>query len=127
MKGQISVEFMMIFLLMIAALTVAMLVGQKNMESAQYLEQQTMTNEILESVSDKINTAFMEGHGFSTNITLPQMVHGKNYAVRIRSNSIEINVSETYFYRSLLTQNITGSLSKGLNRISNVNGIVVIS
>ena len=90
----------------------------------------------VDNVRTKINTVYLEGDGFSLNLSLPEkftvVVTEKaeifSYDLIIDRDSLLLDIPEFRSYRrSLLTENVSGMLNKGDNLISNVKGVVVIS
>lgn len=84
-------------------------------------------NSFLDVVSGKVDTVFLEGSGFSANLTLPEKIFGMNYSLNIRNGFLFLNISSRIYTKRLLTRNVTGNIKKGYNIIENVNGVVVIS
>ncbi len=84
-------------------------------------------NSLLDRVSGKLDTVFLEGHGFSVNFTLPETLSGINYSLDIKNGFVFLNISERVYTKRLITRNVTGDLEVGKNIIENVNGVVVIS
>jgi len=126
-KAQISLEFMFIFALFLAALTV---VAVSVMQSSQSVFDSRLGLEAENEISlakSKLDTAFLEGSGFSTNLTLPQKIMGLDYSVAIADGFILVEVSNQTYSATLLARNITGSLRKGENRLANINQEIVIS
>jgi hypothetical protein len=125
--GQVSIEFMTIFIMLISALTIVAAIGALNTGQMNYLERHSAAEEVLSMVTDKINVVFIEGDGFSLNMTLPETIAGRAYTLAVKQNSVEMVAGDDYFYNNLLTRNVTGPLSPGTRTLKNVNGVVVIS
>jgi hypothetical protein len=126
-KGQVSVEFMFIFILFMAVLALAVVFV---MQSSQGIYQSSMemgSEEILSQVKGRLDSAFLEGDGFSTNLTLPSQIMGADYSISINSGFVLIDISNQTYSKILLAKNITGSLRKGENMLKNVNQEIVIS
>lgn len=127
MCAQAAVEFM-IFFGVIMALIIAVTynshisVGQINIEKST----QNIQDDI-ESIKNRIDMVFLSGNGFSANISIPEMISGKDYEINITNGFLVINVSGNVRTERLMTNRITGNIQKGSNTISNVNDELVIS
>jgi uncharacterized protein (UPF0333 family) len=126
-KSQASIEFIIIFMILMLALTVATYMSAERSYSITKTEIGLETLKVINDISNKVNMAFLEGHGFMINLTLPEEIFGRDYIVGIYSNYISLEVDNTTYFKSLITENITGSLEKGPNLIENKNGVIVIS
>lgn len=126
-KAQTSVEFLIIFVFLLTALaTMSYISFQKSndiLENQKALE----AEKTLRTISDKINIVFIEGYGFSMNVTLPQKVYAEDYTFELYENRLTINIFNASYRRLLATENITGLPQPGINVLENVNGVVVIT
>jgi len=126
-KSQSAVEFLILFIIFMVALTAALYVSMERSYSLVNTKLALESTKLLNDVSNKINTAFLEGHGFLINLTLPGQIFGRDYLIGIYSNYIRLEVENTTYFKSLLTENITGSLKMGRNLVENRNGVIVIT
>ena len=127
MKAQIAIEFMIIFGAFLIAIILIATISWNNMVNINRSTVDFESNRILNLVSGKIDTSYLQGHGFSINVTVPERIQNYNYTIEIEGLLLWIQIDEASFSKRLLTSNITGTLSKGTNRIENVNGGIVIS
>jgi hypothetical protein len=127
MKAQIAVEFIIIFGVFLIAVIVIALASWNNVANAEKTAVDFEAYRVLGMASDRINTAFLEGDGFSTGLVLPGKIGVHDYTIELDGNELFIHVNQASFSGRLLTDNVTGTLAKGDNTISNVNGAVVIS
>jgi uncharacterized protein (UPF0333 family) len=126
-KAQISTEFMLLFIFFVAVLAFSMVYL---MQSIQSTSESTLGLEVEKTMSiakSRIETAFLEGDGFSTNFTLPQQIMGFDYSVNISSGFILIEVNNSTHSSPLITKDITGVPRKGENSLRNSGGRLVIS
>ncbi|MBI4175676.1 MAG: hypothetical protein HY518_00590 [Candidatus Aenigmarchaeota archaeon] len=126
-KAQATVEFLAIFIILLAAITVAAIISLQKTQLAYEDQTEIEASKLLNSIVTKINSAHIVGDGFSINITLPQDMFTYNYTVTFDSNNVIIQVNGAAYLAALLTSNITGTLGPGVSTISNVNGGIVIS
>ena len=127
MKAQVAIEFMIIFGVFLVAITVTVLAAWNSMANTNKSSIDFEANGILNTISNKINTAFLEGHGFSTNLTIPENIMNYNYTLTREGNMMWLNIENLVYSRRLLTNNITGNFDKGVRMLENVNGEIVIS
>jgi hypothetical protein len=127
MRAQTSIEFMVLFGIFLAAILVMVFVVWSYVFEINASTTDLNANAFLNRVSSKVDTVFLEGHGFSVNFTLPETVLGMNYSVEIERGFVFLNLSSRIYTRRIATKNVTGDLKTGKNIIENVNGIVVIS
>ena len=125
-NGQASLEFMALFVLFLVAITFAMYVSIQRSHVIGDAQMSLESNRVLTSMTNRINTVFIEGDGFSMNVTLPERIYKINYTVSINSNEVILRVSGNSFIEQVITNNITGSFEKGTSRITNRDGEIMV-
>jgi hypothetical protein len=126
-KGQISTEFMLLFMFFVGMLAFAMVYVIQNIQDTSASTLRIEADNTLFMVKSKLETAFLEGDGFSTNFTLPQRIMGFDYSVNISSGFLFIGINNDTYSSPLITKDITGVPRKGENMLRNINGRLVIS
>ena len=126
-KAQASMEFMILFILFLLAVSIAMVVAVNRSQAISQAQIDLESNKVLREVADKINIAYMEGDGFSMDVTLPESILRINYTIDIHSNEVIMTVYGSTYIRYLLTNNVTGVPVKGTNTITNRNGEIMIT
>jgi hypothetical protein len=112
-KAQSAFEFIFIFGIFLSALVVSMWVSStKTAEIGEY-NKNLLIDDLLLKVTEKINTAWIEGEGFSTNVTLPALVASSEYGISVSSNFVIVTVSGEHYIRGIITENVTGNLTVG--------------
>ena len=129
LKAQSSVEFMLIFIFFTAVLTIAIMVTSQQIGVALESQLRVESEKIINNVASKINIAYLEGPGFSINLTLPQRILSYNYYTSIYLNRVLLNVENELYHELILTQNVTGklNLTYGHYLVENINGGINIS
>lgn len=127
MKAQASTEFILVFMFLLLVLSIVAAGTFTNVLDMSKTRTDQEAVRIANLISSGINTAYLEGHGFRTNLTLPYTVFGKNYTAAVSGNRVSLDFSSAVFSRPLLTQNISGSPLPGPNLIENIEGGIVIS
>jgi hypothetical protein len=80
------------------------------------------------TAATNINIAFSVGDGYSAIFYLPYGLTDSNYTFVIfkPEQRLEIDYGQNYFKTfPLLTSNITGNLTQGMNKIKNSNGGII--
>jgi hypothetical protein len=118
---------MLIFMFFVGVLAFSMVYVVQNIESTSASTVGIEAGKTLSMVKSKLETAFLEGDGFSTNFTLPQRIMGFDYSVNISSGFLFIGVNNSTYSSPLITKDITGVPRKGENALRNSGGRLVIS
>ncbi len=126
-EGQASIEFLILFMLFLVAITLAMVVSINRSHTISNAQQDLEVNRVLGSMTSKINIAYLEGDGFSMNVTLPERILRNEYTVEVASNEVIVRFGTKTYVEYILTTNVIGNFSKGTNTIANRNGIIEIS
>ncbi|MBN2331295.1 MAG: hypothetical protein JXC85_05770 [Candidatus Aenigmarchaeota archaeon] len=127
-KAQIAFEYMFIFGILMAAIIMGTAFAwSKSVEISNQMTRLEVDS-LLIRVSDKINTAWLEGEGFSTNITIPEKVADSGFTLNVTSNFLVLSVLEQDFTRPIITKNVTGNFSiGGLNNLANKGDHIAIT
>lgn len=126
-KSQAATEFLILFMIMMGVFSATVFMSMQRSQDLADTKIGLESMSILNDVSNKINIAFLEGDGFMINLTLPQQIFGKDYTISMQSNYMILEISNTTYFKSLMTDNITGTLQTGTNLIENKKGVVMIS
>ncbi|MFQ5647798.1 MAG: hypothetical protein ACE5FW_01045 [Candidatus Aenigmatarchaeota archaeon] len=127
MKAQATTEFIIIFMLLLVALSIVAAGSFSNMLDMTKSKKELEATGIANKISAKINTAFLEGPGFKANLTLPYTIYGLNYTANMEGNFVTIDLDGLVYSRPLLTRNITGGPLPGPNMVENREGVIVIT
>lgn len=128
LKAQVAAEFMLIFILFLAVLSIAVLASLGKTQEINRAILELEVTGLLDDVAGKIDIVFIEGHGFMMNMTIPEYISQSDYTILIDSNYVMINTTGLTRTRLLLTENVTqGGISKGLHLVKNINGEVKIT
>jgi len=125
-RAQLSVEIMGLFAFLIMLLIAVIFVSYKDkLEILQYTGDVYAKN-VIGKVRMAINTAAIEGDGFSSDFTIPPTLNGAAYNVSLSGNTIYLEWAGNSRTGRVITGNISGAIARGVNRISNVGGVIVI-
>jgi hypothetical protein len=126
-KAQIAMEFMIIFSVFLIAIILIVLAVWNNIANAEKSSIDFEAGRILKLASGRINTAYLEGDGFSIGLAIPEKIGVYDYTLQFEGSTLWLYVNQISYPGKLLTTSITGTLAKGENTIKNVNGTIVIA
>lgn len=127
MKVQTSLEFMIVFMVLLAAMGVFLGFNFQKSREFFFLNEDLNADALLQKIKIKLDSVFLEGNGFVTSLYLPADVSGANYSVIVSKNFVTIISTSSAHTKPLLTSNVTGTLRAGKNTLTNVLGGIVIS
>lgn len=127
-KAQVAFEYMFVFGIFMAALIMGTIFAwSKSLEVNRY-QTRLEVNNLLDMVAGKIDTTWLEGAGFSTNLTIPETVANYNYTLNVTSNFVLLVIVEEEYIKPIITQNVTGDFTIGsVNTLSNMGDHILIS
>ncbi len=125
-RAQLSIEIMALFSFLIMLLSAIMFVSYRDkLEIIRYTDEVYARN-ILETIRVSINTVVIEGNGFSTEFTIPQTLNGAAYNITASGNGMYLTWSGNSQKIRVITANINGTITRGVNKIRNENGVIVL-
>lgn len=127
MKAQVAIEFMIIFGVFLVALTIVVMAAWGNVMNINESTIDFEAERILGLAAGRVNTAYLEGDGFSIDLALPGNIGVHNYTLGIEENILWLTVNGLNYSKRMITSNITGSFNTGGNSLRNVKGEIVIS
>ena len=126
MKGSVSIEFLMIMMFLIGALSVAGGASFIKTQEIQVFTQQQQAEDLAQEVGGKINMVHLEGDGFTINVSLPSSLSGAPYNISVTKNFLLVTVQNISYPATLLTKNVSGQFIQGANTLKNDHGEVKI-
>lgn len=119
MNGQISLEFLLIFSIMLLLFVTVVFMYSLNVEESNAIKDKLDATVLCQQVSSSINSLASFGGNSTYNFNMSEDLNSKNYTIRIASNSslvrIDYDVSGTGC--SIRTTNITNSSGSTLFEI----------
>jgi hypothetical protein len=126
-KAQSAIEFMLVFVFLMAILAIATTISWIRIYGAGQAQKDLEISKVLNDVTNKVNIAYLEGHGFTINATLPEEIMKNDYEMGIEGTYLVITFDNKTYLKSMLTRNIVGNLRKGSNVITNDNSVIKIT
>jgi hypothetical protein len=134
MKGQVSMEFMIISFVVLSILLLVFATASRTQFFSQETQLQRKVKDICENVADKINKAIYYGGGFSQGIFIPDKVYGNNYTIKVENNRTLVCSTEKFSIVKIFVENKIENetsvppffIEKGSVVITNKGGMVKI-
>jgi hypothetical protein len=126
-KAQVSIEFMILFIFFLGLLAFAIISVMQSVQDVSASSVGLEAQKELSVLRSKLDTAFLEGDGFSTNFTLPQKIIGLDYSMNVSSGFALIQVNNLTYSTPIISRNVSGYPRKGENALRNSGGNLVIS
>lgn len=116
----------------LASIMLVVTVGFFAITSSKILESQDQGNsKIAEDIANfayrEIEIAKSTQDGYTRLFTMPETVNGVLYTINITDNRELIVTYLDYEYIRFLAANVTGNVSRGLNKISKLDGIIYLT
>ncbi|MFH1294615.1 MAG: hypothetical protein ABIH90_01570 [Candidatus Aenigmatarchaeota archaeon] len=127
MKGQVAIEFMIIFIFMLLLMIGAVAIANKKTLETHSETMDLEAEKVLYKASSAVNTAYIEGDGFGLNFVLPEGISGTDYSINISSNAMWLSLGAKTYAGDLLTDDIAGEMVYGANTVENRGGIVYVN
>lgn len=118
---------MILFVLFLVAVGFALAVSVQRSQVISNAHMDLESRAVLSRVADTINIAYIEGDGFSMDVSLPERILRLDYTVEIHSNEVILRTDGRTYIRQILTSNVTGTPSRGINRVMNQEGEIRIT
>ena len=120
-------EFIVLASFMLLVLLGFFAVTSSNVLQAKEESNRKISGDIAEFAYHEIEIAKSINDGYARVFVMPESVNGINYNITITDNR-ELSVNYLgYEYVRFLPSNVTGNISKGLNSIKKINGIVYMN
>lgn len=126
-KSQSALEFVSL-----ASVMLLVVVGFFAITSSKVIQsQEEGTKKVAEDIANiayrEIEIAKSTQDGYTRTFMMPETVNGVVYTINITDNrELTVNFSD-YEYVKFLPANVTGNISRGLNKISKLDGIVYMN
>ncbi|RLI90508.1 MAG: hypothetical protein DRO89_05740 [Candidatus Altiarchaeales archaeon] len=113
MKGQTTVEMIIVVALILIVFTVSVLVAHRKTVESNDFKMMLDAKRIAQSIADNINTIAEQGPGYYRYFTLPPYISGGyDYNISIYGNFVEITWESRYGEQGYITQIVTGNATK---------------
>lgn len=127
LKSQSAMEFIVLASFMLLVMLGFFAVTSSNVLEAKEEGNRKIAEDIADFAYREIETAKSVNDGYTRVFAMPRRVNGVNYSVSITDNRELIVNYLGYEHVKFLPPNVTGNISKGLNKIKKINDIVYIN
>lgn len=127
MKNQATIEFTLLFILLLLGVLVAAVVSSQKTIEVNAQQVRLDAEHLLESAAVSLDTVAVQGDGFVTTLHLPDRIQGKQYTLVLVQNSLLLNLDQQDFSYPTIVRDFSGTLKQGENTLRNVRGVVNIS
>ena len=128
MKGQISVEFLVLISILIVMFTVFIFSEQSLRQRMFYIKSSEEMKNLCENIAFEINSAVKLGDTYKRNFYIEECILGvSDFQISIETYSVFIDWNGKSTACTIATKNITGEIEKGWNSIENINGTIYVS
>ncbi len=127
MKSQSAMEFIVLASFMLLVILGFFAVTSSRVLEAREEGNKKIAQDIAEFAYREIEIAKSVNDGYTRVFALPQTVNGVSYTINITDNrELSVNYLD-YEYIKFLPLNVSGNISKGLNRINKNNGMLYLT
>ncbi|MBI2663733.1 hypothetical protein HYX10_00120 [Candidatus Woesearchaeota archaeon] len=125
MKSQASFEFLSMLVVVIIIAAAFALFASDRMKEINSGQTNSELRGIASTVKNEIDIASSMEQGYERAFELPLAAGSKNYSISLEGSFIVVSADDGSF--ALPVQPVLGTLNQGMNRITNLNGSVVIN
>ncbi len=127
LKSQSAMEFIILASFMLLVILGFFTLTSSNVLEAGEESNRKTSKDIAEFAYKEIETAKSVNDGYIRLFSIPQTVNGINYTINITDDrELIVNYLDNEYVK-FLPSNVTGNISKGLNLIRKIEGIVYLS
>lgn len=127
-KGQVSLEFMVFFGLLLLITTVASGIALSSTNQINNENTARDAKTITRLVATEINIAYEVGDGYSHNFTInPVLMDGSGYNITVLNQTVYLSWRGGTYLTPVLTYNVAGNFTKGRNLIRNIGGVLNVT
>ena len=126
-KAQVSIEFIMVFGVLLFFTLIFILVIQENIEDKVHQRENILVKEIALTVQNEINLALQSGDGYLREFELPQKAGNLDYEINIDSGVVYIKTTNGRNALTIPVADVVGDINLTTNTIEKINGIVYLN
>lgn len=124
-KSQGGIEFLIISGVVIFFFTIFFIAIQTNIEERNKENEKLIIKNLALGVQDEIALATKASDGYTREFSVPELISGKNYEIKITDNYIYIKTENNAL--ALKVDDFIGEIKKGKNLIKKENGKVYLN
>ncbi|MFH1500836.1 MAG: hypothetical protein ABIE22_02720 [archaeon] len=125
MRGQTSIEFMIIVGAVLFFFAMLFILIQENLSDETRDQERIIMTDIALSLKDEVSLATESTDGYYREFYIVQNIKGKEYQLNITDGSVYIRTNTNSM--SIAVQNVVGDAKKGVNVIRKQDGVVYLN
>ncbi|MFC1648964.1 hypothetical protein ACFL1B_05935 [Nanoarchaeota archaeon] len=127
MKGQVSLEFVVLMVFMLVLFTGLFVALQGRMLAMRELKDMQTMQQLGNLVENEVRLAYLVGDGYERQFFVPVTLNGKSYDIRVDDQWDLIVAHHDLEHIAFLENQVTGAVQKGNNIVKNVHGQVELN
>ena len=128
MKGQVSIEFIVYFGLILLISTFFFVKHIKTDERLTYMKMDNEADKFTEKIVFEINSAVIAGDGYERRFYLEDKIGGySDYNIQTNDYYVVVDWDGKSKILSIITESVNGSFDKGWNFIRNQDGVINVN
>ena len=124
-KGQISLEFMFVIMLLLFLTILFVIASGNKMNEFKNEKDVFLLRDTASSVRNEVKIAYAMDSGYVRSFDVPDTLEGLNYSIVIQNNFVSASVDDQLV--EVAIQPVNGTLQKGTNVIRKVGSIVYLN
>jgi len=127
MKGQASVEFMVLIGVLMVILAVFLWSNMSLQSRLLGIKTKVEAQELCDKIAFEVNTAVRSGDGYKRGFYVEKNFFGvSDFDISVGNYAVFVDWKQGSVVSSIITKNITGTMTKGFNTIENKNGDIYV-
>ncbi len=126
-KAQSAMEFILLSCFMLLVLVGTLAISNSKLFETKEANKIKIAEDIVMFAYSEIETAQVVNDGYERTFSMPLKIEGIDYEIKIIDKRELIASYSEYEYVKFLPVNITGEITKGLNKISKVSGVIYLN
>ena len=90
-RGQITIEFMVVFILLLGIFLTVLSITNEELDSINQTQKRKQARMVSDDIASVINQVYIQGSGYSKTYTLPSKINQETYVVQINKTGVYIN------------------------------------
>lgn len=123
--GQVAIEFFIFMTIAILVSFIFLTLIAEDLSDEKDIEKKELLKDVVYHVRNEINLAHTVENGYYREFTVPEFLHQYDYEIMRRQDELIASIDP--FSYSVIIPNITGSITKGTNKLRKQDDIVYLN
>ncbi len=127
-RAQAALELFAITIIFVAVLSVMSGIYQNEFSATSRRVQILALRQTVDDVSLSVNSAVLQGDGYSANLSLPYKIGASDFYVNVTDGVVTATVTENGLSAAsrIMAKNVTGAFRSGQNMVRNSGGVIYV-